>query len=327
MCYLRDGRARWLPLVALGGIPTIAFRLNGTMVIALACIALPLLRAWWVRSEGESAWRAGRVVGQFALALACTLCLHVGYRHLVAQVADTPPGYIGTEGLFLLGFVAPEVKADDFRDTGCATGLLERVATPLADPHNRERQLWGGSGIWAVMQRECPHPERAAKIVAGRAFRRIAPDILPMALATVAQYFDNAEATWRMDSDLGRKGMVPLELIDPAQKYFGLDVRPLAFADTATSWWFQHSRWWLTACFLLSPLLAVVLWMRVGDAPRRAGARMLACLLSGLFLSQFLFSPIIAFRYLHPFPPLVILAVTAIVARARHRRAEVRLQG
>jgi hypothetical protein len=116
-----------------------------------------------------------------------------------------------------------------------------------------------------------------------------------------------------MNSDLGRKGMVPLELIEPAKTYFDLDVKSIAFTDTATSLWFEYSRWWLTGCFLLAPLLALLIYVRFRHTQAGLPARMLAFLLAGLFLSQFVFSPIIAFRYLHPFPPLVILALIALL--------------
>jgi hypothetical protein len=144
-----------------------------------------------------------------------------------------------------------------------------------------------------------------------------------MALATAAQYFDDAEATWRMNSDLGRKGMLPLELIGIADRYFAFDVRSIAFTDTPTSLWFERSRWWLTSCFLLSPLVALWLAWRMRRNGNAGAARLLALILFGLFCSQFLLSPVIAFRYLHPFPPLVILSLAA-PEPGRDRRAHAR---
>jgi hypothetical protein len=140
-----------------------------------------------------------------------------------------------------------------------------------------------------------------------------------MALATVAQYFDGTASTWRMDSDLGRKGMLPLELIEPAKRYFDLDVAPIAFTDTPTLVLFAHSRWWLVGCFLLSPLIAGWLAWRTRGTAHAAEARLLALILTGLFLSQFLLSPVIVFRYLHPFPPLVITCVAALLMGSGRR--------
>ncbi|HSE11995.1 MAG TPA: hypothetical protein VLB69_05100 [Rudaea sp.] len=321
LAYVRDGRGFWLPLIAVAGIAAIALRLNGTAVVLLVAPCLPLWRAWFAGTRPQAAnerpaYRR-RVALQLALSVACTLVLHVGYRHIVAEIAHTRPGYIGTEGLFLLGFVAPAVESGDFVGTGCSSSVLSDDRTPLDDPRTRERQLWGENGLWAAMQRDCPRPEDAANAVAKRAFDRILPRVLPMALTITAQYFDDAEATWRMQSDLGHKGMLPLELIEPAKKYFFLDVKPIAFTDTVTSLWFQHSRWWLTGCFLLSPLIAAWLVLLSRRATRPAEARLVALVVFGSFFTQFLFSPIIAFRYLHPFPPLMIICATAILTRYR----------
>lgn len=324
LAYLRDGRTVWLPLVAAAGILSVSFRLNGTAVILLVSTLLPLLRAAFDRQAARSL-SIRRLAMQLAVAVACTGVLHVGYRHVVAEVAHTKPGYIGTEGLFRLGFVAPAVERRDFLDTGCSADVLSKLQRPLRDPRTREYQLWGEAGLWAAMQKECPRPEDAADLVAQRASARIVGRVLSMALTTVAQYFDDDEATWRMNSDLGRKGILPVELIDIASRYFDFDAHPVAFHDTLSSVWFEHSRWWLTACFLLSPLVAVALLLRLrrdADAP---AARLLALILFTLFCSQFLLSPVIAFRYLHPFPPLVIASAAIIAARhaesARRRRA------
>jgi len=318
LAYVRDGRTLWLPAIALAGILAIAFRLNGTAVVLLVAPCLPLWRAWFTntvpRTAGERSAQRRRNLLQLAISVAMTLVLHVGYRHIVAEIAHTRPGYIGTEGLFLLGFTAPAVAAADFDGTGCDPSVLDHVRASLDDPRTREGQLWGEGGLWAAMQRDCPNPEAAADVVASRASHRIYAKVLSMALTTTAQYFDDAEASWRMDSDLGRKGMLPLELIEPAKQYFSFDVKPIAFTDTATLLWFQHARWWFTACFLLAPFTAAWLALRLRRDACGPEARLLALVVFGLFFSQFLLSPIIAFRYLHPFPPLMLVCAAAIVA-------------
>ncbi len=319
LAYVRDGRTAWLPAIAVAGILAVAFRLNGTAVVLLIAPCLPLWRAWFTASSaqaaGELSTQRRRIALQLAVSIAMTLVLHVGYRHIVAEIAHTRPGYIGTEGLFLLGFTAPAVSAADFDGTGCDPTVLNHVRASLNDPRTREGQLWGEGGLWAAMQRDCPKPEAAADVVAHRASHRIFSKVLPMALTTTAQYFDDAEATWRMDSDLGRKGMLPLELIEPARQYFSFDVKPIAFTDTITLLWFQHARWWFTACFLLAPFVAIWLVVRLRHDASGPEARLLALVVLGLFLSQFLLSPIIAFRYLHPFPPLMLVCAAAILAR------------
>jgi len=319
LAYVRDGRTVWLPAIAVAGILAVAFRLNGTAVVLLVAPCLPLWRAWFTagapRTAGERSTQRRRIALQLAVSIAMTLVLHVGYRHIVAEIAHTRPGYIGTEGLFLLGFTAPAVIAADFDGTGCDPTVLNHVRSSLDDPRTREGQLWGEGGLWAAMQRDCPKPEAAADVVANRASHRIFAKVVPMALTTTAQYFDDAEATWRMNSDLGRKGVLPLELIDPLKQYFLFDVKPIAFTDTVTLVWFQHARWWFTACFLLAPFVAIWLAIRLRRDPSGPEARLLALVVFGLFFSQFLLSPIIAFRYLHPFPPLMLLCAIAILTR------------
>ncbi len=311
LAYLKDGRIGWLPAIVACGLLTVSFRLNGTAVIVLGGLLLPLLRRWWTGAPQ----RWGVVAAHLALAAACSFALHIGYRHVVAQVAHTQPGYIGTEGLFLLGYVAPAVTAADFQDTGCPADVLQRVSIDPSEPRNRERELWSEGGLWSVIQRICERPESAASKAAHRAFGRILPYVVPMALRTQEQYFDDTESTWRMQADMGLKGQLPLELIEPVRDYFYLDIHKMMFTPSLTSVWFEHSRWWLTMCFLLSPLLAIALYVRAvraGDAP---GAKMLALVLLGIFLSQFLLSPIISFRYLHPFPPLFVLCLLALMSR------------
>ncbi len=319
LAYVRDGRMIWLPAIALAGILAIAFRLNGTAVVLLVAPCLPLWRTWFgdsgPRTAAERSMQRRRVALHLAVSVAMTLVLHVGYRHIVAEIAHTRPGYIGTEGLFLLGFTAPAVTAADFDGTGCDPTVLSHVQRALDDPRTREGQLWGEGGLWEAMQRDCPRPEAAADLVASRASHRILGNVVPMALTTTAQYFDDAEATWRMDSDLGRKGMLPLELIEPVKQHFSLDVHLVWSTDTLTSLWFEHARWWFTACFLSSPFVAIWLAARLRRDTCAPEARLLALVVFGLFFSQFLLSPIIAFRYLHPFPPLMLVCAAAILAR------------
>jgi hypothetical protein len=317
---VRDGRTFWLPLVAFAGILAVSFRLNGTAVVLLVSACLPLLRAAFQPGALRTT-NLSQLALQLGLAIACTLVAHAGYRHIVAQVAHTNPGYIGTEGLFMLGFVAPAVEQKDFRDTDCSADVLTKLGRPLQDSRTREYQLWGEGGLWAAMQRDCPQPEAAADIVAHRASGRMFGKAVPMAFTTAAQYFDDTEATWRMNSDLGRKGMLPLELIDITSKHFSFDVRGVAFTDTLTSVWFEHSRWWLTGCFLLAPIFAGALLWRLRRDADAAQVRLLALILFGSFCTQFLLSPVIVFRYLHPFPPLVILcAATMLAWRFSHVR-------
>src|SRR5438045_2655619 len=164
------------------------------------------------------------------------------------------------------------------------------------------------------MQRWCKDPETAAAIVSERAADEHPFAIFPMAFATAADYFNDGESLWRMESDIGHKGMMPGELIDPARRYFFLDVAPMAWTDSLTERWFKDSRPWLTACFFLLPILAALAAFGVPRGRRMPSVQGLALIAGWIFASQLFFSHIISFRYLHPFPPLVLMLAAVLGA-------------
>lgn len=318
LLYCRDGRTRWLPLVALAGIVSISFRLNGTITVLLLGGALPLWLALFRRPAGlRMTWR--KLASQLALIAACTAALHIGYRHTVARIAHSPPGYIGVEGLFRMGLVSHWLQPHDFDGTGCPASILTRFTLPLADPDTREGQLWSETGLWTAMQKLCTDPEHAADMASARALSRHWMQLPALGLHTSLQYFDTKEALWRMDSDLGRHDM-PLELIDPLEKIFGLnDPGALPWEDTLVSTMFEHSRLTLTACYFALPLFSLLLGFfarRRRDTPAQA----LAALGLLTFMTQYLFSHVICFRYLAPFPALLLLELAVLSAWALESR-------
>ncbi len=317
LMYCRGGEARWLPAVALLGIASIAFRLNGTPTVLLLGGLLPLWLALFRRAPARP-FDARRLLGQLALVLACTAALHVGYRHLVGRIAHTPPGYIGVEGLFRLGLVAPFVEKADFAGTGCPDDILQRFPLPLADPDTREGQLWRDDGLWAAMRAACPEPEHAAGVVSARALHRRWTALPALALHTAAQYFDAREAAWRMNSDLGRHDL-PLQLIEPARARFGAEIGGTPWTDTPVLRLFEHSRWPLTLSFFGLPLLSLAL-LRAARRHRHAPAQALAVIGLLSFSTQFLLSHVICFRYLVPFPVLFLLHASVLLAWARDAR-------
>lgn len=312
LAYCRSGRALLLPLVALAGILAVSFRLNPTLTAIAVGGFLPLWRWAFTRSSGG--WR--KLATHLATALVATGALHVGYQHAVGRLLGTPPGYIGVAGLFQMGFVAPLIEAKHFEGTGCPPDILTRFKRPLADPREREGHLWGEDGLWPAMQKACANPELDAATVAHRATNEHWFRMLGMGFATAAQYFDPGEATWRMNSDIGRKGMVPLELIQPVREHFFLDAAPIPFTDSTVLLAFQNARGWFTFCFFALPLLAWLAIVRSGyDAVRDAPVRALATIALWLFFCQLIFSHVICFRYLHPFMPMVWMIGALLVER------------
>jgi hypothetical protein len=310
LAYARDGRHAWLVGAVLLGLAGAMLRQNAILAAIVVPAVVPLLRRAFVRSP-PLPWRTTML--HVAVVVLSTAALHGAYRHAVGRLTQSPPGYIGQAGVAELGFVAPLVKPSHFAGTGCAPGVLDRVQWPLADPNLREAQIWSPGGLWDVMQRACPDPEAAARVVADRALRSRPFALLPMSLAVLAKHFDAAAARWRMNSDLGRYPLYP-DFVVVLRRHFGLDAVGFPFRDTATSRWFDASRWWLTWTYLGMPLfVAALAWC----ARRRRDAAVAAfALLAGvLFASQALFTHTLCYRYLYAFPVLALIAVATVFGR------------
>jgi hypothetical protein len=116
--------------------------------------------------------------------------------------------------------------------------------------------------------------------------------------------------------------MMPLELIEPAREYFDLEVAPMAWQPSLTEWLFKHSRAWLPACLFALPLLAAFAAFGIPRERRKPAVLGLALVAGWIFFSQLFFSHIISFRYLHPFPPLVLMLGAVLGARAFAARAD-----
>jgi hypothetical protein len=255
LVYARTGALAWLVGAVLLGIAGAMLRQNAILAAVVVPLALPFLRRAFAGAE-RIPWRTTLV--HVLVVAVSTAALHGAYRQLVGRLTHSPPGYIGQAGVAELGFVAPLVRPEHFAGTGCAPGLLARVKWRLADPNLREAQLWSPGGLWDVMQSACPDPEAAARVVAGRALTSRPLALLPMAAAVLARHFDDAAARWRMDSDLGRYPLYP-DFVVVLKRSFGLDAAGFPFRDTATSRWFDASRWWLTWTYLATPLLVAAL--------------------------------------------------------------------
>lgn len=310
LAYAREGRLAWLVGGVLLGIAGAMLRQNAILAAIVVPVLAPLLRRAYVRTP-PLPWRTTLL--HVVVVVAGTAVLHGAYRHLVGRLTDSPPGYIGQAGVAELGFVAPLVKRAHFAGTGCAPDVLDRVKWPLADPNLREAQIWSPGGLWDAMRRACPDPEGAARVVADRALKSRPLALLPMSLAVLAKHFDDAAARWRMDSDLGRYPLYP-DFVVVLRRSFGLDASAFPYRDTATSRWFDASRWWLTWTYLGMPLLVAALaWL----ARRRRDVAVAAfALLAGvLFASQALFTHTLCYRYLYAFPVLALIAAATLFGR------------
>ena len=97
------------------------------------------------------------------------------------------------------------------------------------------------------------------------------------------------------------------------------DPGALPWEDTLVSTMFEHSRLTLTACYFALPLFSLLLGFfarRRRDTPAQA----LAALGLLTFMTQYLFSHVICFRYLAPFPALLLLELAVLSAWALESR-------
>lgn len=318
--HVRDGRWRWLPLIAFGGIVAVAFRTN-FVPLALAFGILPVLVRGFVAEPGRPIRWLHAVAGLLAL-LAGTLALHAAYRTLPVQGTDARPDYIRHAGYFRLGLVAPYVEARDLAGLGLPSDFLDHLRPGLRDPRERENQVWRNNGLIPSLRASLGDVEgnRAARKIASRIFKRDRLVLLRLAPTTLVDYFVPEIASARMHDDLGQ-----LRFDDGIRGWlgatFGLDPDDIPARASPVFDYFAASATWLTACLFASAPLALVMLALAWPTFLRAPALLLALATLGLFASHALFSPIVSFRYLHAFPWLFWVDCGALLAALAVRRA------
>ncbi|WP_257388160.1 glycosyltransferase family 39 protein [Tahibacter caeni] len=312
--YLRRGWWPWLLAMALAGIATVALRMSLLPVVLGFSVLPPLAAA--VERGAQRSWR--RVAAHLAIAVTATVLVHQGYQRLYGYMSEGPPTYLQSTGTFRLGLVAPLVKPAHLQRVGLDPALLQQVGPVLADPREREAQLWLDDGLVSVLRRAAgPDTERLARKIAARALSDDPLGLLRLALATTADYFVASETAPRMADDLGTR---PLSdgMRTSLRERLGYVAATDATRLNPAAVYFEQSGPWLIVClFALAPL-ALVAALRLGR-PRRSAALLLVLTMLGLVAGQLLFSHIVSFRYLHPFPPLLLLCAAAVLAPARRR--------
>jgi len=156
--------------------------------------------------------------------------------------------------------------------------------------------------------------------LAGRALRGDPLGLLRVGWATLADYLDSGVANQRMEDDIGNRAAEE-NMVAELRACCGYDASGLETRRNPTARYFSASRAWLTACyFLLAPL---ALLMMYAQRKRPLAAPLLLALTAcGFVLAMMLFSHIVSFRYLHPFPFMVILCVGALIAAVAGRSAQ-----
>jgi len=313
--YVKHPHWLWPIVWAAAGILAVAFRLSDLPVV-LGFAILPVLARAIGGAPGLSVLK---VLAHLAVALVATAALHDGYRHWYGYIEGSRPDYIADLGYFRLGLVAPLVTQDEVVRAGLPADLLDRVGPDLRDPRMREAQVWQSDGLIALIRdAKQDYGNRTARKLSSYATRGDPFGILRMAWATMRDYFDPQMVRARILDDVGSRP-ASADLTEKLSRCCGYDTRVLEASPNPIARYFEASTPWLTACYFgLLPLAIVMLILQWRWA--RSSALLLAATSAGMVVAQTLFSHIVSFRYLHPFPFMVLLCVGALAVAVRDRR-------
>lgn len=307
--YLQQGRLRWYLAGCVFGLAAGNFRTSMLPVIMGLGLATPLL--FLLARRGVTLASAARV--RHGIIAVCMLGLcHVAYTQTYGVAMKSPPGYLALTGMMRIGLVAPLIEPRHFEGTGVSGEILEQVRLPLGDHWNRGDHIWSSKGLWQALERNTSDPEAVARIITRRAMLDHPVELLRINVETLGGYFDTKQTYWRMRDDIG--AIAPdARAREVVLEWMGWDVAGIDAMDTPARIYFAKSAVWLTAClFLLAPLALATLaigWRR----ERRDLYALLALASLGLVASHLLFSHIVSFRYLHPFPWFVLANGAAIL--------------
>jgi hypothetical protein len=324
LVYLRHPRTTTLVCTTLAGVALFSLRLSTVAVGWVVPLALPLL-AWRTLSAGSRL----RPWLHLAVALSAVIASHTVYREAYGLLQRGPVAYYYAGGRFMLGFVSPLVRPEDFPD-GLAARILPEVKAPLALRSDgafpltvRDSHMWRPDGLTATIQRlsaDVPTADALDRAIAMRVIRRDPAGVVKLGVLTLRSYFDptlaglydpDAFATL-IDLELG-----PPELPDdPPLRAYGIGPASLG-PSPLRDWHVAAIDYYpfLLACPLIA-LAAVPLVDR-----RRRGAAVFAVLVSVLMVAT---APLLAssatIRYLHPLGWMNVFAWIllgqAVVARS-----------
>jgi hypothetical protein len=174
LAYLRSGGITAFLAVQGAGLAAAALRTAEVPVALTVPLLLPALRLVAAlrrpasgkgtalrRRPGEGGARRAGI--HLALSLALLAGLHGAYRAYYAREIqrfwgiapqDAPPAYSYYDGFFLLGSVAPLVRAGDFPPEVDGNTVLAAVEPKLSDPTLRNDQVWDAHGLVAALSAE-----------------------------------------------------------------------------------------------------------------------------------------------------------------------------
>ncbi len=311
--YLRRGNWLWLPVLAALSLVVVCLRMS-LLPVALCFVVLPPLVRWI--GIGERSLRAVVVVvGHVLLIFLMTAALHLSYQHLYGRLTGVEPGYIAYGGSFRLTLLLPLAQPEDLVGTGLPPDFFSGFPL-MANPRERESQLWSDTGVTAALTEKLgvEGRERAARQIATNILRRDPLGVAWLGWQTMRDYFDPGITWQRMQDDLGTVPVSPNMVLDLGQ-HLGYTGDGQPDLDSPSARYFGASSGWLTFClFSVGPLALVMLLLNWRYRERRPAALLLALTALGVVAGQVLFSHIVSFRYLMPFPFFFWLCAAAAMA-------------
>lgn len=308
--YVVTTRLRWLFALECLGIVSVSLRMNLLPVVLVMGVVAPMLL--WLQHVDVR-----RIAAHMAIALVLLCGLHGGYRQLIAARFHTAPAWSARSGLMELGLVAPLVKPEHLWAEGISPNVLTLLRYDLHDPYTRNDQMWSPFGLGDVLGLD---DSEAGDALGGRIAKRALHDdpfgLLRLGMANAAGYFDPDYSQNRLLADRASERPYAPDVRAPARSVLNTDIAGTEKVESPARRWFTLASSWLVVCWLaLVPLAAWACW-RLRRAGRMTEASVLLLYALGLASTQFLFSAVVSYRYLHPMPAFVLIAL-AVIAMPR----------
>ena len=324
--YVASGRVRWLVAMQCLGLIAVSLRMN-LLPVALAMGVLAPLVLWWENKKARPlTWRSG---AHLMLAVVLLAGLHGGYRHFIAQHFGTAPAWIARSGLMKFGLVAPLVKPEHLWAEGVSPNVLSLLRHDIHDSAERNPQMWAPYGLADVLGfNDNAEGDALAGRIARRALRDDPLGLLRLGLRNAAMYFDPGSYRPRLEVDAASTQQYGSEPQALAQRVLKASIVGSESVESPARRWFRLGSSWLLACWLALAPLALLAWWRLRHSNRAAAGDVLLLFALGLVLGQLLFSATISFRYLHPMPAFVLIAVAVLFApRVSTSRISMQISG
>ncbi|MEO5595908.1 MAG: hypothetical protein ABIQ97_02000 [Lysobacteraceae bacterium] len=307
--YVATTRLRWLIVLEVLGSFAISLRLSLLPVVLVTGVISPLLLLIQTADKRK-------VAVHCLVALLLLGGLHGEYRQFVANHFGTEPAWNARSGFMKLGLVVPLVTPEHLWAEGISPNVLSLLHYDLHDPSLRGQQMWSAFGLADVLGLG---DDATGDALAARIARRAIHDdplgLLRLGVRNLEEYFDRQQINFRLHRDRASDRPYAADVQALAHSVLNADIAGSEKVESLTRRWFSVAFQWLVFCwFALVPLCAAACWT-LWKQNRRCEGCVLALYAIGLASTQFLFSSIISFRYLHPMPAFVLIALGVLATR------------